>query len=53
MLFSTLTLSFVLLASPELAEPVKSGPQVGEGVPGGFSTLFSNGEHADKRRCPV
>jgi hypothetical protein len=34
---------------------VKSGPQVGEGINGGFAALFLNGlpEHAGKRRCPV
>jgi hypothetical protein len=34
---------------------VKSGPQVGEGVNGGFASLFLNGEHghAGKQRCPV
>lgn len=52
MLSSTLALSLVLLAaSPE--PELKSGPQVGSGVPGGFSTLFSNGDHAGAKRCPV
>jgi hypothetical protein len=34
---------------------IRSGPQVGEGVNGGFVSLFVNGEHghAGKRRCPV
>jgi hypothetical protein len=34
---------------------VKSGPQVGEGVKGGFAALFLNGapEHVGKQRCPV
>ena len=34
---------------------VKSGPQVGEGINGGFVSLFLNGEHghAGQQRCPV
>jgi hypothetical protein len=35
------------------ADDLKSGPQVGERNPGGFSSLFVNGEHAGKKRCPV
>lgn len=35
--------------------PVKSGPQVGEGVTGAFAALFLNGDkiHIGKQRCPV
>jgi hypothetical protein len=32
---------------------VTSGPQVGEGINGGFSALFLNGTEAGKQRCPV
>jgi hypothetical protein len=34
---------------------VKSGPQVGEGVPGAFAALFLSGvpKHVGKQRCPV
>jgi hypothetical protein len=42
------------LGVPRLKE-VKSGPQVGEGVNGGFRALFLNGDerHVGKQRCPV
>lgn len=30
-----------------------SGPQVGMGITGGFVSLFLNGQHAGKPRCPV
>jgi hypothetical protein len=54
MLRSTLTVAMVLLAaSPVLAAELKSGPQVGDGVPGGFSTQFINGDQGGNRRCPV
>src|SRR5947209_20012302 len=33
------------------AEPVKSGPQVGEKVPGPFHPLNINGEMAGKKHC--
>jgi hypothetical protein len=32
---------------------MKSGPQVGESVPGGFVAHFLNGDHAGKPCCPV
>ena len=35
------------------ADDLKSGPQVGDGVPGGFGALFINGDHAGRTRCPV
>jgi len=48
------TLAVVLLAGSATAwEPLKSGPQVGEGVPGGFPALFVNGIHAGQKCCPV
>ncbi len=44
----------VLLAGNALAwDDLKSGPQVGQGVPGGFPALFVNGIHAGKKCCPV
>ena len=54
MIVRTLSLSVVLLAgSLLLAAELKSGPQVGDRVNGGFSVQFLNGTHADKKRCPV
>ncbi len=51
---STLSLAVALLAGSTLAaDDLKSGPQVGEGVPGGFGTLFVNGIHAGQKCCPV
>ena len=51
---STLSVAAVLLAAATAnAENLKSGPQVGNGNPGGFGALFVNGEHAGKKRCPV
>jgi hypothetical protein len=38
---------------PGTAVALRSGPQVGENVSGRFPTLFLNGEHAGKKRCPV
>jgi hypothetical protein len=47
-------LLLVLLAgSATAADRLKSGPQVGEGVPGGFPALFVNGLHAGHKCCPV
>jgi hypothetical protein len=34
-------------------DEIKSGPQVGQGVPGGFRAQFLNGDHAGKACCPV
>ena len=49
-----LSLAVVLLAAgAAAADELKSGPQVGEGIPGGFRVLFLNGDQADKQRCPV
>jgi hypothetical protein len=49
-----LSLAVVLLAGSVLAaDGLTSGPQVGEGVPGGFGAQFLNGDHAGRRRCPV
>jgi hypothetical protein len=51
---STLAIAAVLLAGSAMAaDDLKSGPQVGEGISGGFRALFLNGEYADKSRCPV
>ena len=51
---STFSLGLVLMASGVLlAAELKSGPQVGDRVNGGFSVQFLNGTHADKKRCPV
>jgi hypothetical protein len=51
---STLALAVALLAgSATAADVLKSGPQVGEGVPGGFPALFVNGLHAGQKCCPV
>jgi hypothetical protein len=32
---------------------IKSGPQVGEGINGGFLAHFLNGPEVDRQRCPV
>ncbi|MCI0704433.1 MAG: hypothetical protein L0241_25535 [Planctomycetia bacterium] len=52
---STLCVVAILLAAGIAnADNLKSGPQVGNGNPGGFGALFINGgEHAGKKRCPV
>ena len=41
----------VLLSSVALAADLKSGPQVGEDVPGPFHPLNVNGEDAGKKAC--
>jgi hypothetical protein len=41
----------VLLAGAALAADLKSGPQVGEDVPGPFHPLNVNGEDAGKKAC--
>jgi hypothetical protein len=43
--------ALVLFASSAFAEDVKSGPQVGEKVPGPFHPLNINGEMAGKKHC--
>ena len=54
MLRSILSVAVVLLAGgAAAADGLRSGPQVGERIPGGFGALFVNGDHAGKRRCPV
>lgn len=35
------------------AEEWKSGPQVGDGINGGFRVKCANGLYADKQCCPV
>ena len=44
-------LALVLLAGTALADPVKSGPQVGEKLAGPFHPLNINGEAAGKKNC--
>jgi hypothetical protein len=41
------------MASVAGADELKSGPQVGEGINGGFVVLCANGNFAGKRCCPV
>ena len=41
----------VFLAGAALAADLKSGPQVGEDVPGPFHPLNVNGEDAGKKAC--
>ncbi len=41
----------VLVGTPSAAEPLKSGPQVGEKVPGPFEPLNINGDNAGKKFC--
>jgi hypothetical protein len=54
MLRSTMSLAVVLLAGSAMAaDDLKSGPQVGEGISGGFQILFVNGDQGGNKRCPV
>jgi hypothetical protein len=54
MLRSTLSAAAVLLAATvAVAADLKSGPQVGDSNPGGFSSRFINGPYAGLNRCPV
>lgn len=54
MIVRTLSLSALLLAGGLLpAAELKSGPQVGDRVNGGFVVPFLNGTHAGMKRCPV
>jgi hypothetical protein len=39
-------------AAPAVRRPLKSGPQVGEGVKG-FGAQFLNGTYAGQSKCPV
>jgi len=50
---STLVLAVVLLAGSARADDLKSGPQVGDDIPGRFNPLWLNGDYAGKRSCPV
>jgi hypothetical protein len=51
---SGISVAVVLLAGGVVtAEDMKSGPQVGEGISGGFQAQFLNGDQAGNRRCPV
>jgi len=55
MVRSTLLCVGLALLACAAAPPreLKSGPQVGESVPGGFAVKCSNGLHAGKNCCPV
>lgn len=35
------------------ADELKSGPQVGDGINGGFRVACANGRYAGKHCCPV
>jgi hypothetical protein len=50
---STLFLAVVLAGAAPAPDVLKSGPQVGQHVPGGFAALFVNGVHAGQKCCPV
>jgi len=50
---ATVCLAVVLFAGGAAADELKSGPQKGEGILGGFGAQFVNGVHAGKKRCPV
>jgi len=45
------TAGLVLVASVSAGEAVKSGPQVGENVPGPFHPLNINGASAGQKNC--
>ena len=50
----TVPLALLLLAGGALAgDALKSGPQVGEGINGGFRVQCANGKFAGKSCCPV
>jgi hypothetical protein len=54
MVRSSVSLCALLLAgSVASADELKSGPQVGEGINGGFGVQCVNGTCAGKRCCPV
>jgi hypothetical protein len=47
----SLALGWVVTLSVQASGPVKSGPQVGDDVPGPFHPLNVTGEHAGKKAC--
>ncbi len=49
----TLSLALTLVAAGPPGPPLRSGPQVGEGINGGFVVQPVNGLYAGKRCCPV
>ena len=50
----TLSLAVLLLAGgANVPEPLKSGPQVGEGISGRFEPTWLNGETNRGNDCPV
>jgi hypothetical protein len=51
LLVASALLLVALVANLTAAEPLKSGPQVGESVPGPFEPLNINGENAGKKFC--
>jgi hypothetical protein len=51
MLIRSATIALVLFASSAFAGELKSGPQVGEKVPGPFHPLNINGDAAGKKNC--
>jgi hypothetical protein len=42
-----------LVGSASAADDLKSGPQVGDEIPGRFNPLWLNGDYAGKSACPV
>src|SRR5688572_27079702 len=50
-LFAALVVGVAALGGVALAADLKSGPQVGEDVPGPFHPLNVNGEEAGKKAC--
>jgi len=53
MLRSTVCLAVLLAGGVLSADELKSGPQVGEGISGGFRVQCANGLYSGKNCCPV
>jgi hypothetical protein len=52
--FATASLAIVLaFGSTVAADALKSGPQVGDDVPGPFNVMNCNGSQAGKSNCQV
>ena len=52
-LATTSAIAVVLALGSAIAADVKSGPQVGDTIPGGFNVLNVTGPQAGKSNCQV
>ena len=50
---ATVCLALLLAGSALGADNLKSGPQVGGGINGGFRVTCANGDYSGKTCCPV